>query len=65
METKTTELEIQEAIKNIKEFCKASPSFLQRRMKLGYVRAYNLLEELEKRGIVGCFNGSKPREILI
>jgi len=43
---------------------KASASFLQRRLKVGYARAARILDELEEAGIVGPSNGSKPREIL-
>jgi DNA segregation ATPase FtsK/SpoIIIE, S-DNA-T family len=43
---------------------KASASYLQRRLKIGYNRAARLVEEMEHRGIVGPQNGSKPREIL-
>ncbi len=43
---------------------KASASFLQRRLKIGYNRAARLIEEMERRGIVGPQNGSKPREII-
>lgn len=44
---------------------KASASYLQRRLRIGYFRACLLLDLLEKRGVVGPFNGSKPRKILI
>lgn len=43
---------------------KASASYLQRRLKIGYNRAARIIEEMEARGIVGPPNGSKPREIL-
>lgn len=44
---------------------KASASFLQRKLRVGYARAAGLLDELEEAGIVGPANGSKPREILV
>jgi S-DNA-T family DNA segregation ATPase FtsK/SpoIIIE len=44
---------------------KASASFLQRRLSVGYARAARLIDELEEEGIVGPANGSKPREILV
>lgn len=43
---------------------KASASYLQRKLKLGYNRAARLVEEMERRGIVGPANGSKPRELI-
>jgi len=39
-------------------------SYLQRRLKIGYTRAARLVEEMEKRGIVGPQNGSKPRDVI-
>ncbi|MBT3817177.1 MAG: hypothetical protein HOE80_02275 [Candidatus Magasanikbacteria bacterium] len=44
---------------------KASASFLQRKLKVGYARAARILDELEEAGIIGPSNGAKPREILI
>lgn len=43
---------------------KASASYIQRRLKIGYNRAARLVEEMEDRGIVGPANGSKPRELI-
>ncbi len=43
---------------------KASASYIQRRLKIGYNRAARLVEEMEDRGIVGPANGSKPREVI-
>ncbi|MFY9462403.1 MAG: DNA translocase FtsK [Candidatus Sungiibacteriota bacterium] len=44
---------------------KASASYLQRRLKVGYARAARLLDMLEERGVIGPGEGAKPREILI
>lgn len=44
---------------------KASTSFLQRRLRLGYARAARLMDILEERGVVGPADGAKPREILV
>ncbi len=43
---------------------KASASYIQRRLKIGYNRAARLVEEMEERGIVGPANGSKPRDLI-
>ena len=53
------------AVDVILETGQASVSMLQRRLKLGYARAARIVDEMEERGIVGPFQGSKPREILI
>ncbi|MBC7188788.1 DNA translocase FtsK 4TM domain-containing protein, partial [Candidatus Aerophobetes bacterium] len=44
---------------------KASTSYLQRRLAIGYNRAARIMEQLEKEGIVGPARGSKPREVLV
>ena len=43
---------------------KASASYIQRRLKIGYNRAARIIEEMEERGVVGPANGSKARDIL-
>ena len=43
---------------------KASASYLQRRLKIGYNRAARIVEEMEERGVVGPANGSKPRDVI-
>ena len=53
------------AVDVILETGQASVSMLQRRLKLGYARAARIVDEMEEKGIVGPFQGSKPREILV
>ncbi len=53
------------AVDVILETGQASVSMLQRRLKLGYSRAARIVDEMEEKGIVGPFAGSKPRAILI
>lgn len=53
----------EEARELVIETGKASASFLQRRLKLGYARAARLLDEMEKRGVVGPGSGAKAREV--
>ncbi len=53
------------AVDIILETGQASVSMLQRRLKLGYARAARIVDEMEEKGIVGPFAGSKPRAILV
>jgi S-DNA-T family DNA segregation ATPase FtsK/SpoIIIE len=54
----------QDAVRLVLEFGKASTSLLQRRLRIGYGRAAHLIDMMERDGIVGPAEGSKPREIL-
>ncbi|WP_096435350.1 DNA translocase FtsK [Alteribacter populi] len=54
-----------EAVQLITEMQTASVSMLQRRFRIGYTRAARLIDEMEVRGIVGPYEGSKPREVLV
>jgi S-DNA-T family DNA segregation ATPase FtsK/SpoIIIE len=53
-----------EALQIVLAVGKASASYLQRRLKIGYNRAARLVEEMERMGVVGPPQGSKPREVL-
>ena len=61
----STDETFETAVKLVIEARKASTSYLQRRLGIGYSRAAKLIDEMEDRGIVGPTNGSKPREVLI
>ena len=54
-----------QAVDVILETKQASVSMLQRRLKLGYSRAARMVDQMEEMGIVGPFEGSKPRKMLI
>ena len=54
-----------QAIECVIEAGMASTSLLQRRLKLGYARAARVVDQMAERGIVGPFEGSKPRKVLI
>ncbi|MFD3000828.1 DNA translocase FtsK 4TM domain-containing protein [Pontibacter toksunensis] len=55
----------EEAARIIVQHQQGSTSLLQRRLKLGYNRAGRLIDQLESAGVVGAFEGSKAREVLI
>ena len=65
METGDDDPIYEEARRLVIETRKASASFLQRRLKLGYARAARLLDIMEDRGVVGPADGAKPREIYV
>ncbi len=54
-----------EAIEIVINAGQASISMLQRRLRIGYARAARLIDEMELRGLVSGFDGSKPRNVLI
>ena len=56
---------IESAIDVIRQTDQASVSMLQRKLKIGYSRAARIMDELEERGVVGPYRGTKAREILI
>lgn len=58
-----TEQDIQTATTLVREYDSASTAFIQRRMKIGYCLAAAILDELELRGVVGPFDGDRPREV--
>lgn len=71
-ETESTEAEIAirddfyyEAVKIVMEMGRASTSVLQRRLRIGYGRAAAILDLMEKEGIIGPPDGSKPRKVLV
>lgn len=56
---------LEEAIETVVETQQASTSFIQRRFKVGYARAGRLIDQMEERGIISGYQGSKPREVLM
>ena len=56
---------LEEAIETVIETGQASTSFIQRRFKVGYARAGRIIDQMEERGIISGYKGSKPREVLM
>ncbi|MBR2028754.1 MAG: DNA translocase FtsK [Oscillospiraceae bacterium] len=56
---------IHKAIETVVDAGQASTSLLQRKLKLGYARAARIMDEMEEMGIIGPYEGSKPRQVLI
>lgn len=60
-----TDALLNDAIEICVETQQASTSFLQRRLKVGYARAGRIIDQMEERGIISGYQGSKPREVLM
>ena len=56
---------LMDAIQTVVETGQASTSFIQRRFKVGYARAGRILDQMEERGVISGYQGSKPREVLM
>ena len=56
---------LNEAIELVVETGQASTSFIQRRFKVGYARAGRIIDQMEQRGVISGYQGSKPREVLM
>ena len=56
---------LDEAIETVIETRQASTSFIQRRFKVGYARAGRIIDQMEERGVISGYQGSKPREVLM
>ena len=56
---------LMDAIETVVEIGQASTSFIQRRFKVGYARAGRIIDQMEARGIISGYEGSKPRQVLI
>ncbi len=54
-----------DAVRAVVEGGKASTSYLQRRLRVGYSRAARLMEEMEEQGVIGPADGARPRDVLI
>ena len=56
---------LMDAIQTVVETQQASTSFIQRRFKVGYARAGRIIDQMEERGVISGYQGSKPREVLM
>ncbi|MDD5602718.1 MAG: DNA translocase FtsK 4TM domain-containing protein [Eubacteriales bacterium] len=56
---------LDQAIEMVVDLGQASVSFIQRKFRVGYSRAARIIDQMEERGIVGKFEGSKPRQVLV
>ncbi len=56
---------LMEAIDLVVETGQASTSFIQRKLKVGYARAGRIIDQMEERGVISGYQGSKPRQVLM
>lgn len=56
---------LMDAIETVVETGQASTSFIQRKFKVGYARAGRIIDQMEERGVISGYQGSKPREVLM
>ena len=54
-----------DAIDEVVQSGQASTSYIQRKFKVGYARAGRIIDQMEERGIISGYQGSKPREVLM
>nr|WP_300004544.1 DNA translocase FtsK [Tissierella sp.] len=65
IDTIDSDLLLPDAVKLVLEDGQASISMLQRKLRIGYARAARIVDEMEEQGIIGGYEGSKPRKVLI
>ena len=56
---------LMDAIDVVVETGQASTSFIQRRFKVGYARAGRIIDQMEEKGVISGYQGSKPRQVLM
>ena len=56
---------LMEAIDEVVQSGQASTSYIQRKFKVGYARAGRIIDQMEERGVISGYQGSKPRQVLI
>ena len=59
------QIAVNDAIETVIETGQASTSYIQRKFKVGYARAGRIIDQMEERGIISGYQGSKPREVLM
>ena len=65
MDDDETDPLLNDAIETVIETGQASTSYIQRKFKVGYARAGRIIDQMEERGIISGYQGSKPREVLM